>query len=66
MAPPKMIKLCDIPAVVKKITGQEITRQTAYNWRKFGRQGTKLKATKTLKGFVTTEEWLREFLTNLS
>jgi len=66
LGPPTTLKIADVPTFVKRTTGIDITRQTAYNWRKYGKQGTKLQATKTAKGYYTTEDKVRDFLSNIS
>lgn len=62
--PPGMMKLADVPAYVEAKTGQVVTRQTVYNWRKYGKQGRKLTTLKIVKGYYTTEVWVDEFLSN--
>ncbi len=38
----EIIWMADVPAAVLRLTGQKISRQTAYNWTKKGRHGAKL------------------------
>lgn len=63
---PKLLKLRDVPAYVERKTGLPVTRQTAFNWARYGKQGRKLKITNTPRGKYTTEKWLDEFLSNIS
>ena len=62
-----LIRLDDVPALLVKLTGQTRSRATIYNWATKGRYGCigdkiKLKITRHLGRFLTTEEWVMDFV----
>lgn len=71
MAPPKyqpkhLIKLCEVPRHIRIKHGPDFTRQTIYNWAKFGVKGVKLKTVQVGCFIRTTKGWVDEFLSHLS
>lgn len=66
----KLIRLADVPALVREKAGIDRNRQTAYNWVTKGmkqKSGQKLKLKTTMKAgqLFTTDAWLSEFLASL-
>ena len=66
MAPPKKLKLSEVPAYLDRQHEIEVTRQTVYNWVKKGRKGTTLRTVKKAGTICTTEKWVDDFLANIS
>ena len=64
------LKITDVPALLKKMTGQSRTRQTVYNWMKLGRRtysGEHIILTVSRRSgqFYTTENWVKLFVEQL-
>lgn len=62
-----LIRLEDVQALILRLTGQVRCRATVYNWAVKGRKGyvgenIKLKTTRRLGVFFTTEAWVKEFI----
>ena len=64
------IKIQDVCAVIKKVTGHERTRQTVYNWIRHGKRAysgevVRLQAAVRFGQMYITREWLLTFLRQL-
>jgi hypothetical protein len=64
--PPTLIKLSEVPAYVEARYGLTISRQTAYNWAREGKRGTKLRTIKRAGVPVTTKGWVDDFITGVN
>jgi len=62
MAPPKRIKLSEVPSYVDEKYDIEVSRQTVYNWAKTGIHGIRLKTVKKAGRLLTTAGWVDEFV----
>ena len=64
----KLLKLVEVPAIVLKMTGLTVSRQTVYNWASIGRRlrGTQdhvhLKVMRKIGQLFTTEKLIHNFL----
>lgn len=65
MAPPKKLKLSEVPAYLDRQHEIEVTRQTVYNWAKNGKRGTKLRTVTKAGKLYTTENWVDDFLASI-
>lgn len=63
--PPKRLKINEVPSYVDRKHGEEITRQTAYNWIRNGVRGVRLQAIRKAGKLYTTERWVDDFMDNL-
>ncbi len=62
-----LMRLDAVPALLIKLTGETRSRATIYNWATKGRHGyagekIRLKTTRRLGMFLTTEEWVMQFV----
>ena len=67
----ELIKLGKAPAKVLELTGVTRTRETIYQWAKYGRNaqdGTmiKLRTVRRLGQLYTTQKWLEDFIRKLA
>ena len=61
------IPLAKIPALILKLSGVDIHRDTVYKWTKKGRitphgECVKLKVSRRIGHLYTTQEWLEDFM----
>jgi hypothetical protein len=61
-APPRRITLSEVPHYIRCKYCFDVTRQTVYNWAKVGIKGEKLRISRMGRNFLTTKEWIDEFL----
>ena len=62
MAPPRKMRLSEVPAYLDREHNIEGTRQTVYNWAQKGKKGTLLQTTTKAGQLYTTENWVDEFV----
>ena len=62
MAPPKRMKMSDVPGYVHQQYSIEVTRQTVYNWAKTGIRGVQLKTVRKAGKLFTTKGWVDAFV----
>jgi hypothetical protein len=61
------VRLSDVPKLLKKLTGEQRSRKTVYNWAKKGRKNYSneqvvLETTSVAGTKYTTRSWLLQFL----
>lgn len=66
MAPPKRLKISEVPGYLDREHSIEVTRQTVYNWVKNGVRGSKLRTIRKANKLYTTEGWVDDFVSTLS
>lgn len=64
MAPPKRLKLGEVPAYIYNKYGVEVSRQTVYNWAKKGVRGIRLRTIRKANKWWTTAAWVDDFVTD--
>lgn len=60
--PPTRIPIADVCLHAWRKYALKITRQTAYNWARHGKNGVTLKTVRLGGTLFTTKEWVDEFL----
>ena len=64
-APPKRLKISEVPEYLDRVHEVDATRQTVYNWVNKGRRGTHLRTVRKAGTLFTTEAWVDQFVSSL-
>lgn len=64
--PPKLMRIRDVPRYIRTHHYVDVSRQTAYNWVRYGVGGQLLKTIRIGKFIRTRKEWVDAFLSHLS